>query len=287
MAGEAGRGRWGGVGEGATNMAIIHANTILCAPPVLSLWSSPCIFPSRTNWSLSFTFRGAKDLGGRRAAGADSSCCGCWVSPSLPGAVFGQSRCPHLPARPAGSHGARPRPLAVSGTENKAGALPPHRPALTSYSEYLPVFQGSFPWGQAKQKLLWGCPCPWSDTSSPFIYLLELLPPKSPATERGYADTGARSRGTLSFGTSGLRSMLLERLRFACPCKSGANLLSNFGVKRASPGWGSGRAGSVRLPLLQQGSEMKQSFVHSRNGNNSPQVWPQTIVFSEEGWGGN
>lgn len=76
----------------------------------------------------------------------------------------------------------------------------------------------------------------------------------------------------LSRGTSGLRWILLERLRLACPCKSGANLLSKFGIKAARGGWSRGRAGSVRLQLLQKGSVMKRSFVHGGNGNSSPQA---------------
>lgn len=50
------------------------------------------------------------------------------------------------------------------------------------------------------------------------------------------ACSGAPLGGHLSHGTSGFRSVLLERLRFACPYKIGANLLSNFGVRTASPG---------------------------------------------------
>lgn len=128
-------------------------------------------FPTANEPVIVLHVLGCKGLGGEKGnsyhpvptAGASSAgClhpCACLAGPAwAPGAVRGQSRCPHLPARPCGNPRARPRPGTASGTENKAGASPPHRPEQTSSLDYLPFFQGGFPWGQAKQKNPWGWP---------------------------------------------------------------------------------------------------------------------------------
>lgn len=173
----------------------------------------PCIFPSLTNWSPSFTFLGCKRLRGENrpcppAAGAAVPGVSAAVParPALPGprAVLGQSRCPHPPARPAGSRGARPGPRAVSGTENKAGASPPHRPAQTSSLENLPVFHKAASHGhQPNRNSCEAGHARWVRHILP-VCLLELLPPTSPAKKRGCADTlEPFPEAALSFGTFG------------------------------------------------------------------------------------
>lgn len=186
----------------------------LCSSSAFPL-STPVYFPITNKLVAILHVSGCKGLRGEKGSRCRLILLRvqqCWVSPSLclpgqtflaPRAVFGQSRCPYLPARPGGSHGARPRPRAVSGTQNKAGASPPHRPAQTSSLEYLPVFQGSFPWGQAKQKLLWGWPCPLGQTHPPH------LPAEAAASQESSYETGmCRHSGALSRGTPQLWYLL-------------------------------------------------------------------------------
>lgn len=171
-------------------------------------------------------FRG--DIGGRcRLSGCSSAGClhGC-AGPAWPRGCVGAQPLP----TPACTAGWEPRgpPEATScvwdGEQSRRFTSPPTRAdfllgVFTTFPRQLPMGTS-----QTETPVRLAVPA-GSDTSSPFTCWSCRL-----QRVRGCADTlEPFPEAPLSFGTSGLRSMLLERLRFAYPCKSGANLLSNFG----------------------------------------------------------
>lgn len=184
----------------------------------------------------------------RRAAGAASSCCGCSsagclhpcacpVRPSWPpGLCLGKAAAHTCLHGRVGATGlARGHALCLGRRTKPVLHLPTDPRRLPPWSIY--QFSKAASHGDKPNRNSCGAGhARWVRHILP-IYLLKPLPPRSPATKRGCADTLEPFReAPLSFGTFCLRSMLLERLRFACPCKSGANLLSNFGIKTVSPG---------------------------------------------------
>lgn len=160
--------------------------------------STPVYFPITNKLVAVLRVSGYKGLRGgagrsRPAAGAAALVVSIPVPAPGPARPRGCARAEPLPtpACPAGREPrGSPEAPAVSGTENKAGASPPHRPAQTSSLEYLPVFHGSFPWGQGKQKLLRGRPCPLAQTHPPRVPA-GAAASRGPAMKRGCADTGA------------------------------------------------------------------------------------------------
>lgn len=239
-------------------MAIIHANTVLSGSPVLSLWAPPCIFPPLTNQSLFCPFQGTKRRSTARAVPSLLR-----VPAVLAVSILVPAQ-PDLPGHPglcAGRAGAHTCPHGRVGTLVLPGSLeatcciwdreqsqcftsPPTWAdflvgVFTIFPRWLPMgtSQAEMPVGLAvgageevsssftcSSCCFWGAQLGNGGCTGPPFAL-------EPCWE-----------AHLSLGTSGFRSILLERLRFACPCKSRANLLSNFGIKAASPGLSHGES---------------------------------------------